>query len=111
MSGTISKFARAAVLCTGLSLLISPTVIAQDQDRDHHDDQQQRDQYANNQFYQLGQREGAEDSQHHHKRKSHRHKYTSDEDRRAHDAGYQSGWQGDQHEHNGADNQPHQITY
>ena len=109
MSG-LKHFARAAVLCTGLTLLISPIAIAQDRDdRDHHDDQN-REQYANNQFYQLGQREGYEDYQHHHKRKSHRHKYTTDDDRRAHDAGYQYGWQGQQ-EHHDDDNRPHQITY
>jgi hypothetical protein len=69
---------------------------AQDQDRlDHHDyTQQQAHEYSSNRYYQVGNREGYVDYQHKTQRKEHNHKYRNDEDRKAHDYGYQQGWQG-----------------
>jgi hypothetical protein len=68
---------------------------AQDQDRqDHHDyTQQQAHEYSSNRYYQMGNREGYVDYQHK-QRKEHNHKYRNDGDRKAHDYGYQQGWQG-----------------
>lgn len=61
--------------------------------------------YSNNEFYRTGNREGYQDDQHHTKRTTHNHNYRNDEDRRAHDAGYQEGLQGHRYQEN--TNHPH----
>lgn len=70
------------------------------QEQEHHNQNMQSQQhtdYSNNEFYRTGNREGYEDYQHHSQRKTHNHKYRSDEDRRAHDTGYKEGWSGHQY--------------
>jgi hypothetical protein len=42
----------------------------------------------------LGNSEGYEDYKRKTQRKEHNHKYRNDDDRKAHDYGYQQGWQG-----------------
>jgi hypothetical protein len=66
------------------------------QDQDHHDqkDRNQHPEYVNNKYYQLGNKEGYEDHQKNQQRKDHNHSYKTDEDKKAHDYGYQQGWQG-----------------
>ena len=75
----------------------------QDQDRPDHQDrqdhhnytqQESHSDYSNNRYYQLGNHEGYADYQHKTQRKEHNHKYRNDDDRKAHDYGYQQGWQG-----------------
>ena len=68
------------------------------QDQEHHDRarEQSNADYSSNRYYKLGSREGYQDYQRKSQRKEHKHKYRSDDDRRAHDAGYQQGWQGEQ---------------
>jgi hypothetical protein len=53
--------------------------------------------YSNNSYYQLGNREGYQDYGRKQQRKQHRHKYRNDDDRAAHDSGYQQGWSGQQY--------------
>jgi hypothetical protein len=61
-----------------------------------HDQQKQEEhpEYKNNSFYKVGNREGYQDYQHKTQRADHTHKYKSDDDRKAHDYGYQQGLQG-----------------
>ncbi len=115
MPQRIKNLAHAAILGAGLSLLIPPCAVAQDQDRHdqqsqdqdrHHQQSQDQDRHdqrsqdqnrnlSNNQYYQMGMREGANDH-HSNRRKTHRHKFRSDEDRQAYQAGYDNAWQGNQ---------------
>lgn len=104
MFRTIKRFACATAVATSLTLLIPVVGFAQDADRDHHD----RD-WANNSYYQMGSREGSKDFEHHH-RKTHKHKFRSDDDRRAYAAGYDNSWQGNQdrdHRDHDHDTNPH----
>jgi hypothetical protein len=83
---------------------------AQDQDRlDHHEytQQQTHPEYSNNRYYQVGNREGYVDYQHKTQRKEHNHKYRNDDDRRAHDYGYQQGWQGQSYSDHNHDQDDH----
>lgn len=79
------------------------------QDQDHHDynQEQQRPDYSNNRYYRTGNSEGYTDYQRKEQRKEHHHKYRNDDDRKAHDYGYQQGWQGqrysDQHQQDHVD--------
>jgi hypothetical protein len=57
----------------------------------NHDDHPE---YKKNTFYKLGNQEGYEDYQKKTQRTDHNHKYRNDEDRKAHDYGYQQGLQG-----------------
>ncbi len=71
------------------ALHATPTPVAQDRDHDHdHVD------YSRNSYYKLGNREGYQDYRRKTQRTEHNHKYRSDDDRKAHDYGYQQGWQG-----------------
>jgi hypothetical protein len=73
---------------------------AQDQDHQDHQDHheyaqgQSHPDYSNNRYYKLGNSEGYHDYQHKTQRTVHNHKYRSDDDRKAHDYGYQQGLQG-----------------
>lgn len=53
-----------------------------------------RPDYSNNRYYRLGNQEGVQDHRRNTQRANHNHKYKTDEDRKAHDYGYQEGWQG-----------------
>jgi hypothetical protein len=90
--------ALAASAALGLALVTVPmaTAIAQD---DHRNDttrvqQTQHPDYSKNKYYSLGNREGYQDYQKKTQRATHNHKYGSDNDRAAHDYGYQQGYQG-----------------
>jgi hypothetical protein len=88
----------ALTLTLATAFPISALPVAAAQDQDHHDQDRDHDRtranYTNNNYYQTGNREGYEDYQKKARRKEHNHKYRSDEDRRAHDQGYEQGWQG-----------------
>ena len=86
--------ALALTLATAFPVTALPAAA---QDQDHHDQgDHDRQNYANNSYYQTGNREGYEDYQKKARRKEHHHKYRTDDDRRAHDQGYEQGWQGHQ---------------
>ena len=80
-------------------------VAAQDQDRDR--DHANHVDYSHNEYYRLGNREGYEDYQRKAQRKEHNHQFHSDDDRRAHDTGYQEGWQGRRYHADDNNYQPH----
>ena len=80
-------------------------IVGAAQDQGHHDDAQGQphQDYSNNRYYKVGNSEGYHDYQHKTQRTVHHHKYRDDEDRKAHDYGYQQGLQGhryDDHDHN-----------
>ena len=88
----------ALPLATALPLAASPVAPVQD----HHDnDDHDTARYTSNTFYQTGNREGYEDYQKKERRKKHHHHYKTHDDRRAHDAGYEQGWQGQPYNNNG----------
>jgi hypothetical protein len=76
------------------------------QDQDHHDRDQRQD-YSNNTYYQLGNREGLQDHQRNVQRKKHKHHYRNSDDKTAHDQGYQQGWQGQDYHSQHHDQDPH----
>jgi hypothetical protein len=102
MHKQLQRMAMLTTLAIGASaLIVTPALAAPTaQDQDHHDQSQNQkertahSQYANNQFYQLGNKEGYEDHKKNLQRSTHNHSYKSDDDRKAHDYGYQQGWHG-----------------
>ncbi len=96
MKNTIRTIAAAAALSLCVPALPAFAVPdAQEQEhRNGGDPQQQHPDYSNNSYYRTGNREGYQDYQKKQQRKNHNHKYRSNEDRSAHDYGYQQGWQG-----------------
>jgi hypothetical protein len=64
------------------------------QDQDHRSNSDTHPDYSKNPYYKLGNREGYQDHQHKTQRTAHNHNYRNDEDRKAHDYGYQQGLQG-----------------
>jgi hypothetical protein len=105
-------FACGVVFTMAAAAVPSSTALAfagvQDQDHDRDSDHRNAEQrqgydpsyYANNTYYKMGYREGTEDYKRRKQRKEHNHKYREDEDRRAHDYGYQQGWQGPRNDDN-----------
>jgi hypothetical protein len=85
-------------LAIGTSALsVTPALaITTAQDQDHRDqkDRNEQPEYANNKYYQMGNKEGYEDHKKNLQRKDHNHPYKTDMDKQAHDYGYQQGWQG-----------------
>jgi hypothetical protein len=76
------------------ALNIKPALaLPNSQDQDHRV-QEQHPEYSNNKFYQLGNKEGYEDHKKNVQRTTHKHNYKTDDDKKAHDYGYQQGWQG-----------------
>ena len=100
MRKQIQTLAIMTTLAIGASALsVTPALaIPVAQDQDHHDqyqkDQTEHPEYVNNQFYQLGNKEGYEDHKKNLQRTNHNHNYKTDEDKKAHDYGYHQGWQG-----------------
>lgn len=58
-----------------------------DQGRDRDDHDRQDNQWSNNRYYQMGQRD-ADDDHRNNRRGRHDHNFNNDEDRRAYEAGY-----------------------
>jgi hypothetical protein len=100
---TIAFGAALTVAGTAVPSIAAMTFAGmQDQDRDHAQ-AQQHPEYLNNSFYKLGNSEGYQDYKGGKQRKEHNHKYRNDEDRQAHDYGYQQGLQGHSGYHNDND--------
>jgi hypothetical protein len=100
MHKQLQRLAMFTILAMGVSALsVTPALaIPTTQDQDHHDqyqkDRTEHPEYVNNQFYQMGNKEGFQDHEKNMQRKNHNHNYKTDEDKKAHDYGYQQGWHG-----------------
>jgi hypothetical protein len=90
---TIAATAAISIAMTTLPAFAAASPAAQDQEH-HEAAQAQHPDYSKNSYYKTGNREGYQDYQKKQQRKTHNHKYRTDEDRAAHDYGYQQGWQG-----------------
>jgi hypothetical protein len=100
MKFTFASITATGVLATALIALPPTASGAQDQ-RPYNNDQQrqsntqaQHPDYSKNKYYALGNREGYQDYGKKHERANHNHQYRNDDDRKAHDYGYQQGLQG-----------------
>jgi hypothetical protein len=95
MHKQLQRLAMYSALAIGATVLSVPsalaTTMAQDQD---HRDQVQHPDYSHNKYYQLGNKEGLQDHKKNVQRTTHDHTYKTDMDKKAHDEGYQQGWQG-----------------
>jgi hypothetical protein len=91
----LRRLAMITALTFGATgLMITPAQAmptAQDQD---HQKETQHPEYYNSSYYRLGNKEGLEDHKHNVQRTTHNHNYKTDEDKAAHDYGYQQGWKG-----------------
>lgn len=100
MKFVFASIAATGILATALTALPPSAAAAQEQRQRSNDDQRQstvqtqHPDYSKNKYYDLGNREGYQDYEKKKERANHNHKYTNDEDRRAHDYGYQQGWRG-----------------
>lgn len=108
MNNALQIFAVGAALSLAASALPAHAApAAQEQEHRDSDRRTSSDQmnnhadYSNNSYYQLGNREGYEDYNKKQQRKAHKHKFRNDEDRAAHDAGYQQGWSGQSYNNTG----------
>jgi hypothetical protein len=101
----VMKFAFASIAATGVlgvALTALPPSVAGAQDQRQYSNDQQRQinaqsqhpDYSKNKYYALGNREGYQDYGKKQKRETHNHQFRNDDDRKAHDYGYQQGWQG-----------------
>jgi hypothetical protein len=108
----LQRLAAIAALAIGATACGTLPALAQE----HHDDaaEHQRAEtnqyaehpdYSNNRYYRLGNQEGVQDHRRNTQRANHNHKYKTDDDRKAHDYGYQEGWQGKSNRDNQRD--PH----
>ena len=107
MKSMLRSFAAATILTLAASAMpLLAAVPAQDRDHQQMDrDHQQMDrndhpEYNNNRYYRLGNSEGYKDHARNVQRKQHNHAYKTDDDRKAHDYGYQQGWQGQRYNAN-----------
>jgi hypothetical protein len=105
MKNALRIFAAAAAFSLAASALPAYGAPAA-QNQEHHDDDRRNNSqysnsnnpdYSNNSYYQLGNREGYQDYGKKQQRKEHRHRFRNDDDRAAHDYGYQQGWSGQQY--------------
>ena len=104
MKSMFRSFAAATVLTIAASAMpLLAAVPAQDRDHQQMDrNHEEHPEYQTNRYYRLGNSEGYKDYGRHVQRKQHNHSYKTDDDRKAHDYGYQQGWQGqryDSHRH------------
>lgn len=98
----LRQLAFSVALVFGASAIVAVPAMAQ-QDRNHDNTAQAQrtnpdtyanhPDYSNNEYYRTGNDEGYQDYKAH-KQQKHEHEYRNDEDRRAHDYGYQEGWSG-----------------
>jgi len=100
MHKQLQRLAMFTALAVGTSALSVTPALATltTQDQDHHD-RNEHPEYANNKYYQMGNKEGYEDHKKNLQRKDHNHPYKTDMDKQAHDYGYQQGWQGQSYNH------------
>ena len=103
----LRRVALGAALVFGASAVAVPALAQQDENREYkgqqRSEQTQRTNpdtyanhpdYSNNEYYRTGNDEGYQDFRAHKQREKHEHQYRNDDDRRAHDYGYQEGWSG-----------------
>jgi len=100
------QLAFVAALSVGASTFVAiPAIGQQDRNRSYPQSgtQAQRSDpdtyanhpdYSNNEYYRTGNDEGYQDYQAKKRRESHNHQYRNDDDRKAHDYGYDQGWSG-----------------
>jgi hypothetical protein len=104
MKIAFTSIAATAALAMALTALPTSVAGAQEQRRDdnvqqrQYDNDQQRQvqhpDYSRNRYYALGNREGYQDYGRQTQRATHHHSYRNDDDRVAHDYGYQQGYRG-----------------
>jgi hypothetical protein len=98
MKIVFTTIAATAALAMALTAMPASVAGAQEQRRDNSAQQQttqvQHPDYSKNKYYALGNREGYQDYQKKTQRTTHNHSYRNDDDRKAHDYGYQQGLQG-----------------
>jgi hypothetical protein len=100
MQTHLRRLAAIAAFTIGATVYSTIPSIAQDQEhRDstqyqHTDASANHPDYSSNKFYRLGNQEGLQDHKRNTQRTSHNHQYKTDDDKKAHDYGYQEGWQG-----------------
>ena len=107
MHSQLRRVALGAALVFGVSAVAVPALAQQDENRENKGRQSSAEtqrtnpdtyanhpDYSNNEYYRTGNDEGYQDYQAHKQREKHDHQYRNDEDRRAHDYGYQEGWSG-----------------
>jgi hypothetical protein len=101
--GKMKTGLRTLAIATGLAIAttalpaLAAFPAAPMQDRDHqytNTDRRDHPEYNNNRYYRLGNKEGYTDYNRKVQRKEHTHNYKNDNDRQAHDYGYQQGWSG-----------------
>lgn len=96
MKNAIHRIAFGAALAIGIAALPCASYASAPHLQEHHDEATHEDhpEYRTNRYYRVGNREGYQDYQRKEQRKEHNHKYRNDDDRHAHDYGYQQGWNG-----------------
>jgi hypothetical protein len=105
----LRQLAVAAALTIGASAVAAvPAMAQQDENRKYTgqrdgssqaqrtdpDTYATRPDYSNSDYYRSGNDEGYQDYQSKKQREKHDHQYKTDDDRKAHDYGYQEGWSG-----------------
>lgn len=102
----LRQVAFGAALVFGSSAIAAPVLAQQDESRErgrqssaetqrtNPDAYANHPDYSNNEYYRTGNDEGYQDYKAHKRREKDEHQYRNDEDRRAHDYGYQEGWSG-----------------
>jgi len=101
------QFAFAAALSVGAAGVVAVVPAVGQEDQNHHyerngaqaqrtdpDTYANHPEYSNNEYYRTGNDEGYQDYQAKKRRDKHEHQYRSDDDRKAHDYGYDEGWSG-----------------
>ena len=113
----LRRVALGAALVFGASAVAVPALAQQDENRGYRGGQSSAEtqrtnpdtyanhpDYSNNEYYRTGNDEGYQDYRGHKQRGKHEHQYHNDDDRRAHDYGYQEGWSGRSYRDNDRDN-------
>jgi hypothetical protein len=91
-----AAFAIAATTIPAVAASLAP----QDRRDNVQTDRNEHPEYTSNRYYRLGNKEGYDDHRRNVQRKQHNHKFSSDDDRKAHDYGYQQGWSGTRYNSN-----------
>lgn len=98
--------AMAAALSVGVSTVFAASAVAQQDQNQRYDSRSAKAQradpdtyanhpeYSNNEYYRTGNDEGYQDYKAKQRRERHEHQYRNDDDRKAHDYGYNEGWSG-----------------
>ena len=90
---------RVCALALAMGMSVVPAIPAlarpipdmQGHDDQHHDRDDRNDQWGHNKYYKMGMKDGEKD-RHHNRRDEHHRRFKHDDDRRAYEAGYNSGY-------------------